>query len=115
MTTLVIDVADLECVKASMKAAFRGEPQGCRYSFSSAERLLETINPNRWNILKALAGSSGPISVREVALCVGRDIEDVQNDAKLLIGCGLIDRTPDGKLLFPYEAVHLEMDLKAAA
>jgi hypothetical protein len=48
MTTLIIDVADLDTVKASLRAAFRGEPQGCRYTIQSEEALLTTLNPNRW-------------------------------------------------------------------
>ena len=76
MTTLTIDVADLETVKASMKAAFRGVPQGCRYSFPSEERLLEMLNPNRWTILKALTGAD-TLGVRELTrrisqICAGK-------------------------------------------
>ena len=41
MTTLIIDVADLDAVKASLRAAFRGEPQGCRYTFHSEEARAE--------------------------------------------------------------------------
>ena len=114
MTTLIIDVADIESVKASMKAAFRGEPQGCRYSFRSEERLLSTLNPNRWAILCALTGA-GPLGVREVARRVGRDIKGVHSDVQLLLTCGLIDKTPDGKLHFPYDAVRVELAFKAAA
>ena len=74
MTTLTIDVADLATVKASMKAAFRGVPQDCTYSFASEEQLLTTLNANRWAILKALTGA-GPLGVRALARrarCEGR-------------------------------------------
>lgn len=114
MTTLIIDVADLEAVKASMKAAFRGEPQGCSYSFRSEERLLSTLNPNRWAIVKALTGA-GPLGVRELARRVGRDIKGVHTDAQTLVLCGLIDKTADGKLHLPYDEVHLNLVAKADA
>ncbi|MFP4063345.1 MAG: hypothetical protein ACLFNA_10655 [Halochromatium sp.] len=56
MATLTIGVSDLDAVKDRMKAAFRGEQQGCRFTFLSEEALLAMLNPNRWAILKALTG-----------------------------------------------------------
>ena len=114
MTTLTIDAADLETVKASMKAAFRGVPQGCVYSFSSEEQLLATLNPNRWVILKALTGA-GPLGVRELARRIGRDIKGVHTDVQTLVACGLIDKSADGKLHFPYDAVRVELSWRAVA
>ncbi len=114
MTTLIIEVSTLDDVKVRLNAAFRGEPQGCRYSFRSEERLLSTLNPNRWAILCALTGA-GSLGVREVARRVGRDIKGVHGDVQALLLCGLIDKTPDGKLDFPYDAVRVEMEFKAAA
>jgi predicted transcriptional regulator len=114
VTTLIIDVATPEHVKDSMRAAFRGEPQGCRYSFRSEERLLATLNPNRWAIIKALTGA-GPLGVRELARRVGRDVKGVHTDAQALSTCGLIDRVEDGKLLLPYDEVKVELSCRAAA
>jgi predicted transcriptional regulator len=114
MTTLTIDVADLATVKASMKAAFRGVPQGCTYSFLSEEQLLTTLNANRWAILKALTGA-GPLGVRALARRVGRDLKGVHTDAQVLVNCGLIDKTSEGKLSLPYDTVRLELIVRAAA
>ncbi|NEV60667.1 transcriptional regulator [Thiorhodococcus minor] len=114
MTTLTIDVADLDSVKDSMKAAFRGEPQGCSYSFRSEERLLSILTANRWAILKALTGA-GPLGVRELARRVGRDVKGVHTDTQLLANCGLIDKTEDGKLHLPYDEVRVQLVAKAAA
>ncbi|MEY6432601.1 transcriptional regulator [Thioalkalicoccus limnaeus] len=114
MTTLTIDVADLETVKASVKAAFRGELQGCRYSFRTEERLLATLSPNRWAILCALTGA-GPLGAREVARRVERDIKGVHSDLQVLLTCGLIDKTPEGRLSFPYDAVQVELGHRAVA
>ena len=112
--TLIIGVEDLESFKASIDAAFRGEPQGCRYAFHSEERLLATINPNRWAILKALTGA-GPLGVRELARRVGRDVKGVHTDANTLALCGLIDKTAEGKLHLPYDEVRLELATRAQA
>ncbi len=114
MTTLTINVADLETLKASMTAAFRGVPQGCSYSFPSEEQLLATLNANRWAILKALTGA-GPLGVRELARRIGRDVKGVHTDTQALVNCGLIDKTDKGKLSLPYDEIHLEMIVRAAA
>ena len=112
MTTLTIEVSDLDAVKEHMKAAFHGEQQGCRYTFLSEEALLAMLNPNRWAILRALTGS-GPMGVRAVS--ARRDVKGVHTDAQALTKCGLIDRTEDGKLHLPYDEVRVELRCRAAA
>jgi predicted transcriptional regulator len=114
MTTLLIDVADLAAVKASLEAAFRGEPQGCRYTFHSEEPLLRTLTPNRWSILKALTGA-GPLEQREPAHRLGRDLNGMHADAEALVECGLIDRTADGAPNLPYDEVRVSLVCQAAA
>ncbi|EXJ13362.1 hypothetical protein D779_3834 [Imhoffiella purpurea] len=96
-----------------MRAAFRGVPQGCTYTFLTEDDLLSTLSPNRWAIVKALTGT-GPLGVRELARRVGRDVKGVHTDAQMLAGCGLIDKMEDGKLHLPYDEVRLELVAKAA-
>ena len=112
--TLIIGVEDLESFKARIDAAFRGELQGCRYSFPSDDRLLEVINGRRWAILKALAGQ-GPVGMREQSRRLGRDIKPLSRDTKALTDCGLIDKHPDGKVEFPYDGVELAIRFRNAA
>jgi predicted transcriptional regulator len=114
MSTLIIDVADLDAVKASLQAAFRGEPQGCRFTFPSEEALLAMLTPNRWSIVKALTGA-GPLPPSELAQRVGRDLDGVQADAEALIKCGLIDRLADNAVHLPYDEVRVSLVCKAAA
>lgn len=114
MTTLIINVASLDDVKASMQAAFRGVSQGCAYTFQTESDLLSTLTANRWAILKALTGA-GPLGVRELARRVGRDVKGVHTDAQLMAGCGLLDKTADGKLHLPYDEVRLELVASARA
>ncbi|MEA1052673.1 transcriptional regulator [Lamprobacter modestohalophilus] len=114
MTTLTIDVSSLDAAKERMRAAFAGKPQGCRFTFLNEEALLAMLTPNRWRILKALTGA-GPLGVRELARRVERDVKGVHTDAHVLAKCGLIDRTEDGKLLLPYDAVQVRMEYRAAA
>lgn len=113
MQTVTIEVSDIETTRQRMKAAFRGEPQGCFISFPSHEDLWSTLTAKRWTILKALTGA-GPLGVRELARRVGRDVKGVHSDAQVLARCGVIEKTADGKLVFPYDAVHVDFMLKAA-
>lgn len=114
MTTLTIDVASVEDTKRAMKAAFRGVASDPRYSFQTREDLLRTLNPNRWRLLEALVGA-GPLGVRELARRADRDVKGVHTDAQALVLCGLVDKMEDGKLSFPYDAVHVDFLMKAAA
>ena len=97
-----------------VQAAERGEPQPPGFSFRNDDELLDTLTSNRFAILKALCGNN-PIGVRELARRVGRDVRAVHADVQRLVGIGLIDKTENGKLLFPYSGVHLELDWRSAA
>ncbi|MEA3642939.1 MAG: transcriptional regulator [Lamprobacter sp.] len=114
MSTLIIDVSDLETVKARLERAFRGEPQAQRYSFRSEARLLSMLTPDRWGLIKALTGAD-PLSGPELANRVGRDVTEVLSDAERLVQCGLVDKTSEGKFHLPYEKVCVELVCQAAA
>ncbi|MFT3792739.1 MAG: transcriptional regulator [Rudaea sp.] len=114
-TTLTIGIGNIEDVKQRMKAAFRGKKDTTpRYTFSSAEAMARALTPSRWSLITAMTGA-GPIGVRELARRVGRDVKGVHNDAQALVLCGLMDKTGDGKLLFPYKRVKVQFDVRAAA
>ncbi len=114
MTTINIVVETTEETKRRMKAALRGQQQGFWYSFDTRSDLLRTLNPNRWALIEALTGQ-GPMGVRELARRVDRDVKGVHTDAQALVLCGLIEKTEEGKLNFPYDAVHVDFTLNAAA
>ena len=115
METLVIEVAtDAELNARILWAAERDEPQPPGYFFETEEDLLDALTANRFAILKALAGT-GPIGVRELARRVGRDVRAVHADAQRLAGIGLIEKSADGKLLFPYDAFDIRLGWRAAA
>jgi predicted transcriptional regulator len=57
---------------------------------------------------------AGPVSIREAARRVNRDIKAVHGDVTALLNAGVIDLTEQGKILFPYEAVKVEFLLRAA-
>ena len=110
---VTVGVSSLEEIKARTAAAFRGEPQGNYISFLTIGQMWKTLSPKRADIIHAMTGA-GPISIREVARRVGRDVKAVHGDVTALIKAGVIDRQ-DGKVVFPYDAIHVDFMLGKAA
>lgn len=115
MNTLTIDVCSLtQSLADAARAMETGQAQaGPRYSFSSAQALMRTLGGKRFDLIQALSGA-GPITLREAARRVGRDVKAVHGDVHALLACGVLDKTADGKIEFPYDAVHVDFLLKAA-
>ena len=113
MNTVTLSVASREDVTRRALAAFEGRPQGAHISFASAELLWKTLTKKRWELLRAMTGQ-GPLSIREAARRVGRDVKAVHGDVQALINAGILDRTKDG-IEFPYDAVHVDFTLTKAA
>jgi len=89
------------------------QPKGAHIGFESEEQLWKTLTLKRWQILKIMTGA-GELTIREVARRIGRDVKAVHGDVKILLNCGLLDKTDNGKVLFPYDAVHVDFKLRAA-
>ena len=114
MNTLTIDVRSLtESLAEAALAMETGQAQGARYSFSSPQALMRTLGGKRFDLIQALSGA-GPVTIREAARRVGRDVKAVHGDVQTLLACGVLDKTDDGKIEFPYDAVHVDFMLKAA-
>jgi predicted transcriptional regulator len=113
MTTVTLSVASREDVTRRALAAFEGKAQGAHISFASVELLWQTLTTKRWEILKAMTGQ-GPLTIREVARRVERDVKAVHGDIHTLLDAGVIERTDEGLVVFPYDAVHVDFIVKAA-
>lgn len=81
--------------------------------FATPELLWQVLTAKRWQLLKAMCGA-GPMSIREAARRVGRDVKAVHGDITALLNSGLLDRTADGRVEFPFEAVKVEFMLHVA-
>jgi len=91
-----------------------GKPQKTsRISFATPELLWRVLTEKRWELLKVLCGA-GPVSIREAARRAGRDVKAVHSDVTALLNAGVLDRTEDGRIVFPFEAVKVEFLLQAA-
>lgn len=114
MKTVTVGVSSVRDVQRRIAAAFRGQRQGAHISFASEEVLWKTLTPKRWVILKLMAGQ-GPMAIREIARRVDRDVRAVHSDAHVLRNAGLIERTDDGRVDCPYDAIHVNFVLSTAA
>lgn len=113
MNTVTLCVSSIEESKRQMEAAFRGERQGAFIAFASVDLLWKTLTPKRWDLLKTMAGQ-GAMTIREVARRVGRDVKAVHGDVQALLAAGVLDRTDDGRIIFPFEAIHVDFMVRAA-
>ncbi len=87
--------------------------KSARISFATPELLWKVLTAKRLELLKALCGA-GPVSIREAARRAGRDVKAVHGEVTALLNAGVIDRTDDGRIVFPYEAVRVEFVLAVA-
>ncbi|MEN9317260.1 MAG: hypothetical protein RIS35_3653 [Pseudomonadota bacterium] len=115
MKTVTLDVRDPSDAMDDFVATWKsGKPQrSARISFSTPELLWQVLTAKRWELLKALSGA-GPVSIREAARRVHRDVKAVHGDVKALLSAGILNRVTDGGIEFPYDAVKVEFLLRAA-
>jgi len=113
--TVVLDVREPSASMTDFARVWRsGKAQkAARISFASPELLWKVLTAKRWELLKALCGA-GPVSIREAARRVNRDVKAVHGDVTALLNAGVLDRAEDGGIVFPYEAVKVEFLLEAA-
>ncbi|MBB1202654.1 glycosyl transferase family 1 [Enterobacteriaceae bacterium 89] len=102
-------------VMSSMNAAATGE-RGAGdgvISFPSWAVMHKVMAPNRMAVIQAMAGR-GELTIREIAALVGRDVKGVHTDVTALINAGLLERGESGTQ-FPYDAIHFDFTISAAA
>lgn len=114
MTTVTLSVAAREDVTQRAISALKGRKQGAHITFASVELLWQTLTRKRWQILKAMTGQEA-MSIREVARRVERDVKAVHGDVHALLDAGLVEHTEDGRVVFSYDAVHVDFMLHHAA
>ena len=100
----------LEDAAMAMETLTPSVPQ---ISFVSPELRWKVLTAKRRAILKTLTGA-GPVTIRAAARRVGRDVKAVHGDVRALLNAGLLDKTEDGKIVFPYDAIHIDFLLRAA-
>jgi predicted transcriptional regulator len=114
MNTVFLEVRTLKETMADAALAMKtgSADREAHIAFASPELLWQVLTAKRWELLKALCGT-GPISIREAARRVGRDVKAVHRDVTALLESGLLTRSQKG-IEFPYGSVKVEFLLNAA-
>ena len=115
MKTVTLDVRAPGTALRDFSRSWRSGRPGAaaRISFASPELLWKVLTAKRWELLKVLCGA-GPVSIREAARLAGRDVKGVHGDVTALLAAGVLERTSEGTIVFPYDAVKVEFLLQAA-
>lgn len=98
---------------SAMRSGNPSEPVAV-FTFSSPAQLFSVITPKRWELIEHLQ-KIGPSSIRGLARSVERDVKRVHEDVSALSDWGIFEQTEDGKVHVPYDAIHANFDLGAAA
>jgi predicted transcriptional regulator len=115
MATVTIGVSSLEAVMDRFKTAWdTGKYQGEFISFVTSELLWKTLTPRRLGLIEKMAGK-GPMSLRAAARLIGKDVKTVHADVHALLHHGILEKTTDGKIVFPYDALRVDYTVPAAA
>jgi predicted transcriptional regulator len=56
----------------------------------------------------------GSMAIREIARRAKSDVRAVHSDVHVLLRTGLLEKTDEGRVVFRYDAIHLDFLLKAA-
>ena len=115
MRTVTLEVRTPSEAAADFVQSWKsGTPQrSARISFATPELLWKVLTAKRWELIKALCGA-GPVSIREAARRVGRDVKAVHGDITALLHAGVLSRAQEGGVVFPFDAVKVEFLLHAA-
>jgi predicted transcriptional regulator len=113
MKTVTLEVAKLEEVKRRARDALKGKRQGSRISFATPELLFRVLTTKRWELIRALTGA-GPMTIRAAARRVNRDVKAVHGDVHTLLNAGVLQKTAAGLIVFPYDAIRVDIMLRAA-
>jgi predicted transcriptional regulator len=113
--TVVLEVRSLrEALDDTARVMKTGRAdRDARIAFASPELLWQVLTAKRWELLKTMCGA-GPMSIREAARRVGRDVKAVHGDVKALLDAGVLNRNARGAIEFPFESVKVEFMLRAA-
>jgi len=113
MHTVTLEVSSREEADRRVLRAFEGQRQGEFISFETPALLFKVLTQKRWELLSALTGA-GPLALREVARRVERDVKAVHGDVHALLDVGILQKTEDGRIVFPFDAVRVNFVLQAA-
>ena len=113
MHTVTLRIASREKVNKRFLETFQGKPQGSFISFESPAVLFKVISGHRWELLKMMTGARA-MSIREASRRLERNVKAVHGDVSALLKAGILHKTDDGQIEFPFDTIHVDFLLQAA-
>lgn len=113
MRTLTLTIGVREETNRRFLKAFDGEAQGTIISVASPALLFKLLYGKRWELLEMMTGA-GAMSIREAARRLKRDVKAVHGDVRALLNAGILTKTDNARIEFPYDMVHVDFTFKAA-
>ena len=114
MGTVTLGIGSLKDIGAGLKGALAGEPQTPRLDFASADLLFSIMTQERWGLLRQMVGA-GPLGIEDLARRLDRPADGVYADVLALLDCGVLYSTEEGRIIFPFSGLHIDVMLEAAA
>ncbi len=113
MNIVTLEVSARAKSNSRFISAMKGNSESAFISFETPTLLFRILSGKRWDLLKIMAGA-GPMTIREAARRAGRDVKAVHSDIHALLKAGILVKTDDGKIIFPFDAVHVDFMLNVA-
>lgn len=103
-------------ILAAWNVAEQGNPPPTKEAlyFSDMHSLLSTLTPARWKLLEVLK-ETGPLSVYALAKKAERHYSNVHADVARLLELGLMSRDEQQRVYVPWDEIHADFALRAAA
>lgn len=101
-------------IRSAMRTGFTSKTyQGETLAFETPAAFFGKLTEKRWILVQTLQGQ-GALSIRELARRAERDFKRVHEDVATLIDLGLFERDESG-VVCPFDRIHVDFELKAAA
>ncbi|MGB1258010.1 MAG: HTH domain-containing protein [Thiolinea sp.] len=105
----------MQQMKNSATQAWKtGQYQGETLSYATPAQLFKVFTQKRWEMIACLQTQKTPVSIRELARQLGRDVRRVHDDVRALTEEGVIEKSSNG-ISIPYTEIHADFTLKKAA
>lgn len=101
-------------IRSAVRAGFNSKTyQGEVLAFETPAAFFGRLTEKRWELIRTLQGR-GSLPIRELARRADRDFKRVYEDVAILVDLGLFERD-EGGVICPFDRIHADIELKAAA
>jgi len=114
MDTLIIGNQSEQEIKERVIRVWKAgkAERAARLDFVNLDDAWKLLSDKRRQVMHVMA-DAGPLSIREIARRVERDVRAVHSDVQLLHHAGVLDKTEDGRVILPYKTIKFDFTLDA--